>query len=281
MVKSRKILSFLGKFGVGITSNPNLISLYEKQEALNFTESKLSIFQNFYRKNPTKFLNFFSLEISFLEIIQSSKSQIGQDLLALVVNNFKQDGFFVEFGATNGVSNSNTYLLEKRFGWRGILCEPAKIWQKSLIHNRKVQIDFDCVWSKSDENILFNETINVELSTIDQFSNSDLHSIERYRGKKYEVRSISLNDLLAKYNAPFQIDYLSIDTEGSELEILSNFDFSRYNIRFISCEHNFESNREKIKNLLLKNGFKRFYEDLSEFDDWYIQKDLLESEGFI
>jgi FkbM family methyltransferase len=281
VVKSRKILSFLGKFGVGITSNPNLISLYEKQEALNFTESKLSIFQNFYRKNPTKFLNFFSLEISFLEIIQSSKSQIGQDLLALVVNNFKQDGFFVEFGATNGVSNSNTYLLEKRFGWRGILCEPAKIWQKSLIHNRKVQIDFDCVWSKSDENILFNETINVELSTIDQFSNSDLHSIERYRGKKYEVRSISLNDLLAKYNAPFQIDYLSIDTEGSELEILSNFDFSRYNIRFISCEHNFESNREKIKNLLLKNGFKRFYEDLSEFDDWYIQKDLLESEGFI
>ena len=66
MVNSRKILSFLGKFGVGITSSPNLISLYEKQEALNFTESKLSIFQNFYRKNPTKFLNFFFTRDFFL-----------------------------------------------------------------------------------------------------------------------------------------------------------------------------------------------------------------------
>jgi hypothetical protein len=129
--------------------------------------------------------------------------------------------------------------------------------------------------------MLFNEAKNTELSTLNQFSDSDMHSLARSHGEKYEVKTISLNDLLVKYNAPFLIDYLSIDTEGSEFEILNNFDFSRYDIRFISCEHNFESNREKIRNLLSINGYERLYEDCSEFDDWYIKRDLLKSESFI
>ena len=278
---SRRIMNILRKSGLGVTSGTNLTSLYEKQEALNFTESKLRIFGDLYRKNTAMFSNFLLLDFTFLELISSSKSQLGQDLMALALNGFKRNGFFVEFGATNGVNNSNTYLLEKRFGWEGILCEPARFWKGSLIRNRSVQIDFDCVWSKTGENMLFNEAKNTELSTLNQFSDSDMHSLARNHGEKYDVKTISLNDLLTKYDAPFLIDYLSIDTEGSEFEILSNFDFSRYRINFISCEHNFEGNRERIRNLLSINGYERLYEDCSEFDDWYIQRDLLESEGFI
>ena len=278
---SRHVVSILRKFGIGVTSSTNLTSLYEKQEVLNFTQSKLSVFQNFYRKNPAKFSSFFLLDSTFLELVQSSKSQLGQDLMALAINGYKRNGFFVEFGATNGVSNSNTYLLEKKFVWEGILCEPERFWKSSLIRNRSAQIDFDCVWSKTGENMLFNEAKNTELSTLNQFPDSDMHSLGRSHGERYEVKTISLNDLLAKHNAPFLIDYLSIDTEGSEFEILNNFDFSRYDIRFISCEHNFESNREKIRNLLSINGYERLYEDCSEFDDWYIKRDLLKSESFI
>ena len=55
-----------------------------------------------------------------------SKSQYRQDLFVLSELEFKRDGFFVEFGATNGINGSNSFILEKNFGWKGILAEPAK-----------------------------------------------------------------------------------------------------------------------------------------------------------
>ncbi len=64
---------------------------------------------------------------------KNSRSQFKQDVFALMVNKFKEDGYFVEFGATNGFDISNTYILEKQFGWRGILAEPAKMWQEKLL----------------------------------------------------------------------------------------------------------------------------------------------------
>ena len=118
---------------------------------------------------------------------------------------------------------------------------------------------------------IFNETKVAGLSTISSFSYSDSHAITRKKGIKYNVNTISLEDLLKKYNAPKQIDYLSIDTEGSEYEILNNFDFSLYDIKIITCEHNFGKNKEKIYDLLKNNGYIRKFEDISKYDDWYVK----------
>ena len=60
-----------------------------------------------------------------------------------------------------------------------------------------------------------------------------------------------------KYNAPKNIDYLSIDTEGSEYEILKTFDFDKYNSKVITCEHNYTPARNKIYSLLSANGYQR------------------------
>ena len=79
------------------------------------------------------------------------------------------------------------------------------------------------------------------------------------------------HDLLEKYNAPKYIDYLSIDTEGSEYEILKNFDFEKYVFKIITIEHNYTSMRDKIFTLLTSKGYKRKYENLSQFDDWYVK----------
>ena len=206
-----------------------------------------------------------------LKYLNQSKSQLRQDLFVLSQLNFKRNGYFVEFGATNGVDLSNTYLMEKEFGWTGILAEPARCWHKRLLENRISDIETNCVWKDSHSNLIFNEVDVAELSTIQTYSDTDFHKESRKSGKTYSVKTISLNDLLAKHNAPKQIDYLSIDTEGSEFEILSNFDFAKHSFQVITCEHNFTPMREKIYDLLSRYGYVRKYQELSKFDDWYVK----------
>lgn len=98
-----------------------------------------------------------------------------------------------------------------------------------------------------------------------------MHSKSRRRGTKYTVNTISLNDLLKKYNAPKTIDYLSIDTEGSEYEILSAFDFNEFSISVITVEHNYTPARAALHELLTKAGYVRKCEEFSKFDDWYVR----------
>jgi hypothetical protein len=76
--------------------------------------------------------------------------------------------------------------------------------------------------------------------------------------------------LLDKHHAPRHIEYLSIDTEGSEFDILNAVDFKKYSFDIITVEHNYTSAREKIYSLLTKHGYKRQFQDISSFDDWYI-----------
>lgn len=200
-----------------------------------------------------------------------SKSQLKQDIFVLLESDFKKNGYFVEFGATDGIYLSNTYLLEKSFAWTGILAEPGRNWQADLSENRDAAIEHDCVWSKTGESLTFNMTSDQELSTLDAFSGSDGHAKSRADGKRYTVNTISLLDMLKRHNAPREIDYLSVDTEGSEYEILKSFDFDAYNIRIISVEHNFTPMREKIFELLSAAGYVRKYPGLSKWDDWYVR----------
>jgi FkbM family methyltransferase len=242
----------LSAFDIGITRYAHLQSLEEYKKDIN---SILKI--------PAPKLQ------KLLASYPDAKSQLGQDLFVLLESNFKQNGFFVDFGATDGVSLSNSYLLEKEFGWNGILAEPAKCWHHELRENRTSNIDTSCVWRDSTSILAFREA--GELSTMASYSSLDWHRSSRKDGISYMVNTISLLDLLEKYKAPEEIDYLSIDTEGSEYDILSCFDFRAYKIKIITCEHNFTPMRNKIYMLLTKNGYVRKYFGLSEFDDWYIK----------
>ena len=205
-----------------------------------------------------------------LNLLHQSRSQLRQDVFVLSELDFKRDGFFVEFGATNGVDLSNTHLLEKEFGWTGILAEPAKCWHEQLNKTRKCQIVKDCVWKETGHDLMFQEVESHELSTLRSFGQDDNHAKTRESCISYPVRTIALLDMLKSFNAPPIIDYLSIDTEGSEFEILRAFDFSKYQFRVITCEHNYTSMRSEIYSLLSKNGYQRKYEHLSRFDDWYV-----------
>jgi FkbM family methyltransferase len=163
----------------------------------------------------------------------------------------------------------------------GILAEPAKVWHADLKINRSASVDFDCVWSKSGEVINFTVAPEAEYSTISSFTQKDSHASARNKGETYPVKTISLNDLLVRHQAPSKIDYLSIDTEGSELEILEAFDFEKYAISVITCEHNFSSQRPKIYDLLISKGFIRVFEGFSRWDDWYVHPKNIEDNQIV
>ena len=203
-----------------------------------------------------------------LRLMEMSKSQTRQDIFALYELNFKKNGFFVDFGASDGVTLSNSYLLEKEFGYNGILAEPSPKQYSNISNIRNVKIENKCVWRESGTEIEF---VDVgDYSTIKEFSKSDKHHSVRKNKSTFLVKTISLTDMLIKHKAPFLIDYLSIDTEGSEFEILSSHNFEHYKFSVITVEHNFTDQREQIFELLTKHGYKRKYKHLSCQDDWYV-----------
>jgi FkbM family methyltransferase len=256
------IKSLFQSFDIGITRYDTLETLRQKLRQNTSAGDDIEMLLALPNEHASQLLKY----------LRKSKSQLRQDLFVLSQLNFTTNGFFVEFGATNGVNLSNTYLLEKEFGWTGILAEPAKCWHKDLKNNRSSSIDTNCVWKDSNSTVIFNEVDDAELSTINAYSNTaDSHKVARQQGRTYDVKTISLNELLVKHNAPKEIDYLSVDTEGSELEILSNCDFAKHSFRVITCEHNYRPMRDKIFNLLSKNGYTRVYSDLSKCDDWYVK----------
>ncbi len=258
-IATRTIRTILKSFDIGIARYSTLEKLWAQSTSMQDLEL-LTTMPNAHASR-------------LLQYLPESRSQLRQDLFVLSRSEFRRNGYFVEFGATNGIDLSNTYLLEKDFGWSGILAEPALRWQEDLRRNRSAAIESNCVWTDTGSTLTFNEVEVAEFSTIDRYSSSglDLHRKTRQQGRTYQVNTISLNDLLSKHKAPRLIDYLSIDTEGSEFEILNSFDFSSHSFRVVTVEHNFTPERQKIFDLLTRHGYTRQFESLSKFDDWYVK----------
>jgi FkbM family methyltransferase len=200
-----------------------------------------------------------------------TQSQNYQDVFALYATNYKRNGYFVEFGATDGKSISNTILLETKYDWKGILAEPNSYWHKNLFLNRTCNISTKCVYSETGKEIEFIASSTPDISGIKELAPNDEHSVNRNIGTTIMVPTISLMDLLEEYNAPLEIDYLSIDTEGSEYHILNSFlGNNKYSVKNITVEHNYlKEERENIYNLLARNGYVRRLTMFSRCDDFY------------
>lgn len=204
-----------------------------------------------------------------------SSSQLQQEMLALFVSELFIDTepYFVEFGAADGLIYSNSHALESVFGWNGLLAEPANGYQDILRINRRCEIESRCIWKSSGEYISFLEQPEGEYSSV-LCKNSNF--FERRGSVSYKVETITLRDTLFCHNAPQKITFLSVDTEGSEWDIIKGFDFSEYEFSFISIEHNYSQNRNKIFHTLTTNGYYRVLKDISEFDDWFLHTSVIE-----
>ena len=212
-----------------------------------------------------------------------SKSQLFQDIFASFIVGDKFDKTFFEFGATNGIDLSNSYMLESLLNWKGALSEPSPQWHNELKKNRpNTQIITDCIWSESNKELNFFVSHNGVLSTIDDFKESDKNSMpintkDRIKnGKIISVKTISLNDVIEK-NFNFKTpSYISIDTEGSEYEILKVFDFKKFRPIVFTIEHNFTDLQIKIDDLMKSNDYVRVFKQITAVDAWYITKEAFD-----
>ena len=221
--------------------------------------------------------------IKFLENKKNIFSQLYQDMFAgfIIGSDFRKT--FLEFGATDGLEYSNSYTLEKFYGWKGILAEPDPQWHKHLKNNRPdAKIIFDCVWANSNEKLNFLSSDVGVYSTIDSFKFSDKDSmpgntdLRNKSSKNITVNTISLNDLIKKKFNNTPPSYISIDTEGSEYEILSNLDFKKYCPKVFTIEHNYTNYQNKIDDLMISNGFTRVFKNLTFFDAWYVSEEIID-----
>ena len=133
----------------------------------------------------------------------------------------------------------------------------------------------------SDKKIKFFSSKKPLLSTIDDFKFSDLKSMpdnseDRNReGKNLEVETVSLNHVIEREFDDVCPSYISIDTEGSELDILQSFNFEKYNPVVFTIEHNYTEKERYIDELLEKNNYVRVFKKLTLFDAWYISREAL------
>jgi len=182
----------------------------------------------------------------FYESTDHYFSQAGQDkFLNETVFRGKRRGTFMEIGAADSVVNSNTYYFEKELGWTGICVEPRPDAFTKLATNRKCICLRGCVSDREGKaSFLHVEDVPTLSGLLLKYDARHLERIQREAAEcgskiqQIEVRCYTFRDLACEngFNA---IDYLSIDTEGGELDLLRTIDFDQIEFKVVSVENCF------------------------------------------
>lgn len=189
------------------------------------------------------------------ERFRSRSGAARQDLMILKLFNDKPGGYFVDLNANHWEIDSNTYILEFYNKWKGLCIEPNPIYLEGLLSNRKCTIVTSPVGRISGEIDRFRYHTNTE---------TKYAGIDEPRAEvPLFVRSIpstTLTILLDEMKAPLVIDYLSLDVEGKELDVMLGLDSSKYTFLTITVYRP----KENVHQLLSERGY-RFVYQMDEF----------------
>lgn len=175
------------------------------------------------------------------------------------------DGFYVELGANDGVAYSNSLYFELRRNWKGILVEPSpnnfllckerRSQKNNVFCNACVSFDYKEKYVDIKYANLMSISENLELDVLSK--DSHINSGKKFlRGSEtvfsFGAIAKTLNSILLESNAPFVIDFLSLDVEGAELEVLKGIDFDKFSFKFILLE---VRNLERMISFLEPKGY--------------------------
>lgn len=185
-------------------------------------------------------------------------SQAGQD--KFVHDLIGDKGFFCDVGAHDGIVHSNTYALEQ-LGWTGICIEPNREVYRELEMNRRCDVWWGAA-SDGDKIVEF-DGVRVGSGT-------------------FGIAALPLTTVLERVGAPTVIDFLSIDVEGHELEVLAGMDWDRWQVRLATIEHNLycdgPARKDAIAAVMTGHGFECYADDIvaegyGEYESWWIRGD--------
>jgi methyltransferase, FkbM family len=201
-------------------------------------------------------------------------SQYGQDKIIDFLLKNKTEGIFVDIGAHDGKSLSNTYFFEKKRNWKGLCIEPNPDVYEKLKINRCCFTENCCITDKNDSVIFrkvegYPEMLSGILEFFDKGHIERIDSeIAQYGGSYTDIplKCRNINDLLRKYGL-YKIDYCSIDTEGADEKIVKSIDMSLFDIKSFSIE--ISANPASLREYLKEKGY-RYLKRVD--DDLYIKK---------
>lgn len=196
------------------------------------------------------------------------------------------NGFFIEAGANDGISQSNTALYEFEYGWRGLLIEPnfkkylqCKLFRKNSIVENYALVSFN--YNKKDITGNFDQTGYAESLTSMVYDDGDwcddhlkMHK-ENIINDLIEVPAITIDNLLKKHNIT-HVDLFSLDVEGYEISVLNGLNFNRISPNYFLIETtSFENRKKTIVDYMLEKNYKIVMDDELGVNDVLFQKNNL------
>jgi len=198
------------------------------------------------------------------QVSSLSMSQTHQDYWVYgEVYNEKKNGYFLDVGAYDGVYLSNTFILEKRYGWKGICIEANPSLVGLLERNRSSICVNACVDSlEGEEEFALDGIFGGIVAEGNLFHSEEKRNV-------IKVKTIPLVNILEENRAPSVIDYMSIDIEGAEERALMGFPFDKYIFNCITIERPTCQRNE----LLNVSGYL-LIKEIPGHDCFYIHKDF-------
>ena len=200
--------------------------------------------------------------------MQKYLGQALQDKWVCEFFNFKRNGYFLDLGAMDGITSSNTYILEKEYGWDGICVECQPVHLEKLKKNRTCKIIEKGIW-KTNGFFSFNpQTSSISLT----FVNAP------------PIETVTFEWIFSHYNVPKVIDYISLDVEGVEYDVLTKFPFDTHIATLWTIEHNLylkndPTLKNQIKDIMLAHDYVIAKENVccpdsndGAFEDWFVHK---------
>lgn len=241
-------------------------------------EGALAVLYESYTLNSGSFLAQTRWNVRLLQAAMTHQvqfhGQLLQDAFVLAATNSLKHGQFVEIGVGDGCHLSNTLALERDFEWEGLLIEANPFFWPQIEKNRPTaKLAKTAVLGSARGSLTFRHVEEFpEISALNDYATSDHH--DRSKANEVSVETTGIVDVLRANGIAKGVDYVSIDVEGPEIEILSAILAADYRPRVLTVEHNRIPERVETLTKMLEPHYDIVLTKASQWDLWAVEKSL-------